>query len=189
MSATDAMRVDPAAPEDARAIAEVHVASWQAAYKDMLPAQYLADLSVAERETRWRASIEREHPECLVARSGTKVVGFVSFAASRDEGAAAGCAEIWAFYLAPAVWSQGAGRMLWQSALGRIADAGYTSVSLWVVATNERAIRFYRGAGFVPDPGSLKEFTLGGVRLQEVRYVYREGPWAPDCSDRERGRS
>ncbi|MFY9820183.1 MAG: hypothetical protein WAM82_02305 [Thermoanaerobaculia bacterium] len=49
---------------------------------------------------------------------------------------------------------------------------GYKRVSLWAIAGNERAIQFYLAAGFQPEPQSIKEFMLGGVQLQEVRYVF-----------------
>jgi len=126
---------------------------------------------VERREATWRESLGRQSPHLLVARSGDKVVGFVSFGASRDEGAQQDCAEVWAFYVSPAVWFRGVGKMLWsQASRGMIAD-GFRRASLWVIAGNERAIRFYRGVGFEPEPDSLKEFTLGGVTLEEVRYA------------------
>ena len=167
------MQIEPATLDDARGIAEVHVASWQRAYQDILPAPYLAGLSVERRETMWRDAIEKQLPQLLVARSENGIVGFVSFGASRDEGAKPGSAEIWAVYLLPEVWSQGIGRMLWHAALERIDAQGFKTVSLWVISTNERAIRFYVDAGFVPEPDSLKEFELGGVQLKEIRYVFR----------------
>lgn len=166
------MRVDPAVPDDARAIAEVHVASWQVAYKDLLPAQFLASLSTAQREKMWSEALERGSPQLLVARDEARVAGFVAVGPSRDEGAKEDCAEIWAIYLSPDTWSQGVGGLLWQAALERTREAGFRTVTLWVIAGNERAIRFYRRAGFVPDPDSIKEFTLGGVQLREIRYVF-----------------
>lgn len=166
------MQIEPATLEDARGIAEVHVASWQRAYQNILPEQYLADLSIERREKMWREALEKQLPQLLVARSENRTVGFVAFGASRDDGAKPGSAEIWAVYLLPEVWSQGVGRMLWQAALERMVAEGFNTVSLWVISTNERAIRFYLDAGFVPEPGSLKEFELGGVLLKEIRYVF-----------------
>jgi ribosomal protein S18 acetylase RimI-like enzyme len=179
------MRVEPAAPEDARAIATVHVASWKRAYKDLLPAEYLASLSVAQREAVWRESLEKKSPLLLVARGNGEVAGFVAYGPSRDAGAPASRAEVWALYLAPTAWSRGVGRMLWLAARERILLQGFDTISLWVIAANERAIRFYLAAGFKPEPDSLKEFELGGVTLQEVRYVFemadaRPGPQAGD---------
>ena len=53
------MEVLAATSEDCRAVAEVHVESWQHAYRGILPEQYLASLSVAEREAMWRRMVER----------------------------------------------------------------------------------------------------------------------------------
>ena len=164
--------VTPASLEDADAIARVHVESWQEAYRSLLPAGYLASLSIEQRAATWRRSLESGTPRLLVARHDGELVGFIAFGPSRDEGAAASCGEVWALYLAPSMWSRGAGRRLWLAALNRMLDQGCETVSLWVIATNERAIRFYRAAGFRADAASLKEFTLGGVALQEIRHVF-----------------
>jgi hypothetical protein len=42
-----------------------------------------------------------------------------------------------------------------------------------VFPQNERAIRFYRAAGFVADPSPPKTVELAGQQLQEVRYASR----------------
>ncbi len=169
------MEVQPATSEDCRAIAEVHVASWQHAYRGILSEQYLASLAVVEREAMWRRMVERQPSHLLVARANGKVVGFVAFGASRDEGVPNDRAEIWAIYVEAASWSTGAGRQLWLEALQRIVAEGYKSVSLWVIAGNERAVRFYERAGFVVEPESRKSFELGGTTLEELRYVRHAG--------------
>src|SRR5664280_2307693 len=107
------MRVEAATIEDSRAIAEVHVASWQSSYAGILSAEYLASLSVEKREASWRKGFQEGSPEVLVARSEIGVVGFVAFGACRDQGASLGCGEIWAIYLLPSSWSAGIGRELW----------------------------------------------------------------------------
>lgn len=165
------MRLESATAEDCRAIAEVHVESWQHAYKGILPETYLASLSVAEREAMWRRMVEREPSHLVLVRNDKQVVGFVAFGASRDEGAPAERAEIWAIYVKPDSWSTGAGRLLWLEALQRILAEGYKSISLWIIAGNERAARFYERAGFVLEPESRKSFELGGTTLEELRYV------------------
>lgn len=165
------MRLDSATAEDCRAIAEVHVESWQHAYQGILPEEYLASLSVAEREAMWRLMVERDPSHLVVARNGNQIVGFVAFGASRDEGAPADRAEIWAIYVKPACWSTGAGRLLWLEALQRILAEGYKSISLWVIVGNERAARFYERAGFALEPESRKSFDIGGTTLEELRYV------------------
>lgn len=43
-----------AVPEDALAIAEVHVSSWRTTYRGLLPDSVLAAQSVEHRELAWR---------------------------------------------------------------------------------------------------------------------------------------
>jgi len=58
--------------------------------------------------------------------------------------------------------------MLWERAYLRLQARGFSRVTLWVLADNARAIRFYCAAGFAP---SLERaIEIGGKRLLEVRY-------------------
>jgi ribosomal protein S18 acetylase RimI-like enzyme len=165
------MHITPATPDDCPAIAALHVASWQQAYAHLLPAEYLASLSVARREASWRQVLAEDRSELLVARSGTEVLGFVSFGPSRDADAPAGRGEVWALYVSPGAWSTGVGRALWDAGRERLVALGFRSVSLWVLAGNERALRFYRLAGFSVEEGCETTFEMGGAMLREVRLL------------------
>ena len=163
------MKFELAQADDCHAIAAVQVLSWQHAYEGILPADYLATLSVEAREAVWRKAMAEGQPQLLVARSETGVEGFIAFGPSRDRGAPADRAEIWALYTAPTVWSQGIGRALWLQARERLVEQGMRTVSLWVLTRNRRAILFYAAAGFAPEPGSARWFTMGGEQVQELR--------------------
>ena len=169
------MKIYVATSEDCPAVAEAHVESWQHAYRGILSEQYLASLSVAEREAMWRRMVELQPSHLLVARNNSEVLGFVAFGASHDTDAPKDRAEIYAIYVKPAFWSVGAGRMLWLEAKQRIVAAGYQSISLWVIAANRRAIEFYERAGFSAEPDSRKFFELGGTTLEELRYLRNSG--------------
>ncbi|GAA5125439.1 GNAT family N-acetyltransferase [Luteolibacter yonseiensis] len=166
------MIVRPATASDAGPIARVQVISWQEAYRGILPLEYLAGLSVYERQEIWAKSILQEMPKLLVAEIDGQVVGFLAMGPCRDDRAASSQHEIWAFYVEPARWSQGVGYRLWLASRDILVECGAGRISLWVIAGNERAIRFYRSAGFVPEAGSKKPFELGGVTLEEERYVW-----------------
>jgi hypothetical protein len=75
------MRIEAAVSEDCRAIAEVHVASWQQAYLGIVPNEYLAGLSVSAREASWQQALRAGTPGVLVARHESNVVGFVAYGA------------------------------------------------------------------------------------------------------------
>jgi len=166
------MEVRLASPDDCRAVAEVHVASWQAAYAGILDPIFLAGLSVDRREQSWRQVVAAGEPELLVGLEGSTAVGFASHGRSRDADALPGRGELMALYVHPRSWSTGAGRELWRAARARLHSRGFSSVSLWVLERNTRAISFYSAAGFAIDAGSQKELVLGGATVREVRMVH-----------------
>jgi ribosomal protein S18 acetylase RimI-like enzyme len=165
------MQVARATPADAQAVAQIHVSAWQAAYEGIVPTDYLAGLSVPAREAYWGEAIRAGHPELWVARVGGEMAGWVALGPCRDEGCGPAAGEIWAIYVAAPFWSQGVGKALWLRARDRLIEREFSTASLWVLAENARAIRFYAAAGFAPEPGSAKTFELGGKSLEEIRYV------------------
>jgi len=165
--------VRPARAEDAGQIALVHVRSWQGAYRGLIPQAFLDGLDVAQRTRTWeRALAETDNPRAgvLVADDGGSVVGFVGYFPSRDPDADPDLiGEIGAIYLLPGAWGTGIGRRLMEAALGRLAGAGFTQVTLWVLDANDRARRFYEAGGWSAD-GAAKQDDSRGFPLSEVRY-------------------
>lgn len=157
-----------ATSDDARAIAKIHVASWQEGYRGQLPDSYLKSLSADARETRWAQAL-RDGGSVLLAEHACKPLGFVSFGPSRDDDAPETGAEIYGLYVHPDAWSTGRGQQLHDGALAALGASGSTVVTLWVLTSNDRARRFYSRHGWRPD-GATKVVELDGVTLSEVRY-------------------
>jgi GNAT superfamily N-acetyltransferase len=157
-----------ATADDARAIAEIHVASWQEGYRGQLPESYLTSLSADARETRWAQAL-RDGAAVLLAEHAGKPLGFVAFGPSRDDDAPAMCAEIYALYVHPAAWSTGTGQALHDGALAALAAGGSTTVTLWVLTSNDRARRFYSRRRWQLD-GATKIIEPDGVTLCVVRF-------------------
>jgi ribosomal protein S18 acetylase RimI-like enzyme len=168
---TTPIEIKNATKADCLHIARLHVRTWQHTYCSMLPESYLDSLSVSDREIMWRRMIDQQSAQLLVARAAEEVIGFIAFGASRDKGAPIDRAEIWAIYVAPESWSMGIGHLLWGRAEQKIIMAGYGSVSLWVLADNEKAQRFYERIGFTLEPSSRKSFELGRIEVEELRYI------------------
>ncbi len=167
------VEIRPAVVEDAAQIAEVHVRSWQGAYRGLIPQDYLDGLDPA-RWAEWRTrkirQVDWARGGCLVAAAATGLVGFADFGPTRDaDQDSALIGEVMAIYVAPDAWGAGCGRELMTTALGHLAHAGYRQVTLWVLDTNARARRFYELAGFEPD-GADKVDDRGAFQLREVRY-------------------
>lgn len=156
-------------PADAAAIATVHVASWRATYRGLLPGGYLAGLSVDRRAARWAADLTAvSGTRTTVALADGAVCGFASVGPCRDTDLE-GAWEVYAIYLSPGVLGRGVGRELMAAAL-RDVPPEVTTVSLWVLADNTRARSFYEAAGFVAD-GRCQDIDIGGTAVTEVRYV------------------
>jgi ribosomal protein S18 acetylase RimI-like enzyme len=159
--------------EDAEAIATIHVDSWQAAYRGILPEAYLANLSVMRRREAWHDFIIAGRPRVLVAHADdhadAAILGWVAFGDSRDGDKDHRWAEVETLYIAPAFWRKGIGRRLIDAARHALQSAGYTDVALWVLLDNRRARAFYKRSGFVCD-NSSRGVQLGGKWLTEIRY-------------------
>jgi ribosomal protein S18 acetylase RimI-like enzyme len=163
------VRVRPARPEDAAAIAEVHVRTWQAAYEHVFGAERLAALDLATRVERWRRRLvepERRHEAVLVVEGEEGIVGFASCGESRD---AARQGELYAIYVLPAAWGSGAGHALMAAALAALRQGGFETASLWVLEDNPRAQRFYERVGWI-ESGDRREVEFLGVPITELGY-------------------
>jgi GNAT superfamily N-acetyltransferase len=153
------MRIREAEPKDARSIAEIHVRSWQAAYRGQLTDEYLDGLSVEERLAHHRRTLEAPRAEwrTWVADEGGPVVGFAVTGPSEDSDAEPSTGELYAIYLQPERVGTGMGRSLFEHAIGDLRDSGFKAATLWVLATNERARRFYEVAGWRADGTETSE--------------------------------
>lgn len=165
------MEVRLAKETDAKAIAGVHVSSWQVAYRGILPDRFLSALSVDRRVEMWNGLLNSPDVDIFVALDalGT-VMGFASIQTSRDDDAPGGTGEITTIYVAPEAWGRGYGRSLMKAILGKARERGFHRLTLWVLDANQRARRFYEVAGFTPDGQTKTENGPEGVVLQEVRY-------------------
>jgi GNAT superfamily N-acetyltransferase len=163
--------------EDARAIAEIAVAGWQAAYRGMLPTEFLTGLSVPARETAWKSMLESDPTGAApawVAEIDGRVSGFASSGPPRDGDLAVPAAEVYALYVLESRWRSGLGRGLMDAVAGHWRAAGVSTLVLWVAQGNGRARAFYEALGWRPD-GSRQELELAGTTQTEVRYR-RSGP-------------
>ena len=154
-------------------IAIVHVRSWQAAYRGLIPRDYLDSLKAEQGLPVWgRILGEADWPRkgTFVAEAGGEVVGFASICPARDDDAeAASAGELAAIYVLPELWGTGLGRELMTSGLSALSDAGFGEATLWVLDTNSRARRFYEAAGWHAD-GAAKQDGSRGFVLNQVRY-------------------
>ena len=157
---------------DASAIAEIGVLGWQAAYRGILPRDFLAGLAVAPREVAWRAMIESDAeggaPAWIAEREG-RVIGFVASGPPRGEDVPLPAAEVYAIYVMPESWRSGAGTALLAAAVDHWRALGTTTLVLWVLEANTQGRAFYEALGWQAD-GHRQEVDFGGFTRTEIRY-------------------
>ncbi len=162
-----------AALADVPAIAEVHVRSWQWAYRGQLPDDVLDRLSdtLARRIERFKVELANLPPDdrWWVAEQAGQIVGFAITQPSRDADAPPMTGEVALIYLLSEAAGKGIGRALFAHAVDDLRERGYHQATLWVLESNQRARRFYEAAGWVPD-GADKTEELSGALMHEVRY-------------------
>ncbi len=158
-----------ARPDDAADVADVHVRSWQAAYRGLLPDDYLDGLDPQDRMARYTfGATDPGAPGTVVAVLDGLIRGFATTGASRDADTS-GVGELLALYVAPEAWGTGVGRLLMAEARTRLSRRGFTEAVLWVLVGNERAERFYRIDGWLPE-GRRRHEEVWGVSVDEVRF-------------------
>lgn len=163
------MKVRQATPEDAEPIAAVHVASWRAAYRGLVPDDLLDSLDVAERSRTWSSILATEEWPCYVAIVESAVIGFIHVCPCRDSDKDPSCTgEISAIYCAPNHWRQGHGSVLLRQGMDALAGRGVSEVTLWVLERNVAARRFYEVHGFCADEPRKIHAKSG---LVEIRYA------------------
>jgi RimJ/RimL family protein N-acetyltransferase len=155
--------------EDARTIAQIQVEAWQAAYRGLLPGDYLEGFRVEAREAVWQAACGREEAPLWVRIMDEETAGFCHVTRSRDDDGQ-GTVEVTSIYLLPQQWRRGLGRELLATVLDYAAEQGFERISLWVLVENLAARQFYEALGFRPD-GRLKQETGPRFCLNEMRYV------------------
>lgn len=163
--------IRPAQPDDAPAIAHIHVESWRTTYKGLMPDEVLANLSSERRETYWRGVISNPDAADFVYVAETddgQVVGFAAGGPERENHPVYK-GELYAIYLLQAYQGQGIGWAMAVQVARRLVEAGLTNMLVWVLVGNP-ACHFYEALG--GREIARKPLTLNDDKLEEIGYGY-----------------
>ncbi|HEY8862661.1 MAG TPA: GNAT family N-acetyltransferase [Candidatus Dormibacteraeota bacterium] len=163
--------VRPAALEDAEAIARVNVATWRSAYRDLLPADFLAALNEANYAERWTRVIGEGTSRVFVVEEPGGIVGFAS--GGRERAGEHGFeGELYAIYVLDSAERRGHGRELVRAVAGALREMKLPDMIVWVLRDNAPARRFYERLGGVYV--RTQPITVGTATLEEVSYGWRD---------------
>ena len=130
----------PESAEEINGKAYVHYKSWQETYSSLVDDNYNKSVTLE----KCIQIAHRRQGSLLIAKDGSKVIGFVGYGPCRDD-SFEDYGEIFAIYI-------------------------LKEIVVWVFKGNERAIHFYERYGFRFD-GTEKEILLGTPNT-ELRMLY-----------------
>ena len=165
--------VREARPGDARAIAEVSVASRQWSYRDLLAEATLDALSVEETTVDFAQGLAELPPgsAVFVAERAGRVVGYAYVLRSPDADVPAGTSELGSLYVTQDVAGTGVAQTLLEATVDHARATGYGLLTLWVRQENSRARRFYEKCGLQPDGGERSgQHDVLPIEIHEIRY-------------------
>ena len=143
-------RVRPAHLSDVDDIRGAYLASWRAAYKDLLAPDVLEPEVAKRAEYDWGSEIRSGTTHVALAVDERRlVVGVVE--ASAPPGERRDLPEITMLYVVPEYWGGVAARRLLAVGTGWMIQQGWSAARLRVVETQARARRFYEREGWQPD--------------------------------------
>ena len=155
--------------EDACGAATVKVLTWQAAYRGIIPDDYLSAMDIdkyTERHKEFLGIADAGHQ--FVAEYDGQIIGILSLTKCRDDDKSdSGAIE--AIYLLQEHWDKGYGKKLMDFAIDKLREHGYSEICIWTLDENTRARKFYEKCGFSFD-GAKMELVIGKPLIL-VRYV------------------
>ena len=165
------MEIRKATSKDAPGIANVHVTTWQFAYRGQLPDSFLEGLSVERRVQTWQEILSNpSNPSTVwVAESQGHILGFCAVGPGQDNDTTPEIGHLYAIYIDSNHMGRGIGSQLLAKGLETLRAQGFTEATLWVLDTNEKTRKFYESKGWSED-GAKKVEPGEGFVLNETRY-------------------
>lgn len=153
---------------EASEIAQVHLESWRAAYRGIIPHTQLEQMIARRGDEWWKRAISRG-THVLVIKFNDAIAGYATVGINRArtlpyEG------EVYELYLRPEYQGIGLGKQLFQTARRALSEYGLKNNVLWVLGDNQRACHFYESMGGVLVARSTENF--GDKSLRKLAYAW-----------------
>jgi ribosomal protein S18 acetylase RimI-like enzyme len=170
-------RIRLARASDAYPLANIHVASWHATYRDLIAPHNLARIEFKRTLARFRRHFWQDDDSLMhVLELKSGIVGYACSGSTRDLGMRG---EVYELYLDPNLQRRGHGRRLLSTALWALAGRGQSPALVWVLSENHGARRFYEMMGGREIAEADARF--GDQTLAKTAYAWLDYlPWPED---------
>ncbi|MGD8393215.1 MAG: GNAT family N-acetyltransferase [Desulfobacterales bacterium] len=145
-------------------IAAVQTESWRDSYADAFPDAYLANQLAEDLERHWH-EMHIQLDDIILVAEENGIIGFIAVWCRPEP-------YIDNLHVKPSHRSKGIGSKLMTSAARQMIQQGHQTAYLWVVESNEKAIRLYERLGGVLTEQALK--NLFGHQVPSVKIVWSD---------------
>lgn len=167
LGSSSEFKIRKAKPGDAKALGDVFSATWQQAYRGIIPELHL-DNMIRRRSLEWWKSAIRSGDDILVLEVSGHTAGYATLGPARSKGAYAG--EIYELYVAPTHQGLGFGEVLFEACRGMLDQRRMKGLIVWVLAENTMASDFYWRRGGRPVAKSFER--IGGTKLEKIALTW-----------------
>lgn len=162
------IHIRKAVASDAKGIAKVHVESWKSTYINIVPEDFLNNLSYEKRADYWLSVIP--NGGIYVAEDeNNQIVGFASGGKERSGNYSNYNGEIYAIYILKEYQGIGIGKLLIEPIVKELTNQGVFTMLVLVLKDNPSR-HFYEKLGAKKIDSAIVE--IGGVHLNELVYVW-----------------
>jgi L-amino acid N-acyltransferase YncA len=162
------MRVRKAVLTDAKGIAKVHGDSWKTTYLNIIPDEYLNNLSYERREQLWKDSISNGGYLFVAENENGNIVGFSSGGKERSGKYKGFKGELYAIYILKEYQRQGIGKLLVKPFIHELNNMKINSMLVLVLEDNNSSCYIYESLG--GQKIDLIDVEIAGKKLKEVVY-------------------
>ncbi|MFJ7973754.1 GNAT family N-acetyltransferase [Psychrobacillus sp. NPDC096389] len=155
---------------DTKEMAKVHVESWRTTYANIVPDEYLKNLTYESREQIWINSIPNGGVYVAENNEG-KIIGFASGGKERSGKYSGFDGEIYAIYILKEFQGQGIGKALVKPIIEEIIEMRFNSMLVLVLKDNSSRL-FYEALG--GEKIDTIEVQIAGKKLSELVYGWED---------------
>ena len=153
---------------DAATVGGIHVASWDVAYRGIMPDDVIARTDLAYRTAFWQERLADDAWPVFLLEVEARPVAFCQMIPTTDpDDDPTRVGHITSLHVLPGLRGKGYGRRLMEHVLAEFRRRRFSEVTLWVLEENRNARSFYEASGFAFD-GGRKSYPRTSV--PEVRY-------------------
>lgn len=164
------MKIRKAVLPDVEAIAKVHVDSWKTTYANIVPNEYINNLTYEKRADLWEQIIPNGQVFVAEDEEG-QIVAFANGGQERTGDYKEYAGEIYAIYILQGFQKQGLGEQLIKAVVADLLKQNIYSMLVWVLKDNNSRNFYEKMGGKVVDSETV---DFDGKNLIELAYGWED---------------